>query len=126
MLYANAGQAQDNATFADSILSVPDLVDTAQTQLSRGAYPAIALITMEIAVRSILGATYVYKADAAAAYQQGVSEARLILQARIFEYAAAENKAIYMSRCQSLNSLDQSSDHQRNATSSRQASKNWM
>lgn len=79
----NAGQAQDNETFADSVSTVPDLVETAQTQLSRGASPAIALTTMEVAVRNILGATYVYNANAAAAYQEGVSEARLILKATL-------------------------------------------
>ena len=81
----NAGQGQDNETFADSVSTAPDLVETAQTQLSKGASPAIALITMEIAVRNILGATYVYNANAAAAYQEGVREARLILKVNILD-----------------------------------------
>ena len=66
--------------------TVPDLVETAQAQLGRGASPAIALITMEIAVRNILAATYVYNANTAAAYQEGVNEARLILKVLILGY----------------------------------------
>ena len=74
---------RDNATFADTLESVPDLVQTAQTQLSNGASPALALITMEVAMRNILGAAYVFNGNSTAAYREGVAEARLILKARI-------------------------------------------
>ena len=79
----HAGQAQDNETFSSSISSVPDLVETAQTQLGRGASPLIALTAMEIAMRNIVGAAHVYNADATSAYQEGVTEARLVLKVRV-------------------------------------------
>lgn len=75
-----AGVAQNNESFAEAVETVPDLVETAQTQLDKGASPAIALITMEMAIRNIRGAVYIYNNDATAAYNEGVAEARLILK----------------------------------------------
>ena len=77
-----AGVPRENETFAGTLESVPDLVETAQTQLSKGASTAIALLTMEMAIRNIRGAVYVYNNDNAAAYAEGVAEARLILKVR--------------------------------------------
>ncbi len=69
-------------------------METAQTQLGRGASPAIALTAMEIAMRNIVGAAHVYNANATSAYREGVTEARLILKVRVHAIHASRLRLV--------------------------------
>lgn len=79
-MFRCAGEALDNATFAETVEFAADLADVAPQRLQAGASPALVSVAAELVARNLLAAIYVYQGNDTLAYQEGLAEARLILK----------------------------------------------